>query len=99
MCMNVDEFVERKVLPEYRPIVAMLRELLHETVPDAEELVSYGQPMYRRNGLVFAWLTASGSGISLGFRRGVEFEDRYGLLRGTGKWARNIRMKNPGDVT
>ena len=87
--MNVDEFVETKVLPEFRPIVALLRELLHEMVPDVEELIYYGQPMYRRNNLVF-----SRSGIALGFRRGADFEDKFGLLEGQGKWARNIIIKS-----
>lgn len=92
--MNVDEFVERKVLPEFRPIVVLLRELLHDMAPDAEELIYYGQPMYRRNNLVFAWITPSKTGISLGFRRGADFEDTYGLLEGKGKWARHIKMKS-----
>jgi hypothetical protein len=30
--------------------------------------------------------------------RGVGFEDKYGLLRGTAKHARFVRMKNVGDV-
>lgn len=41
---TVDEFVQHKVLPEFRPVVAMLRELMRECAPDASEIMSYGIP-------------------------------------------------------
>jgi hypothetical protein len=46
--MTVDEFVKTKVLPEYRDIVSMLRELMHEMAPDVKEVMSYGIPVYKR---------------------------------------------------
>ena len=100
--MNVDEFVATRVLPEYRPVVTMLRELLREMAPDAEELMYYGLPMYRRGNMVFAWISPSKTGINLGFQAGATFEDTYGLLGGKGKWARNIHIASvdavPRDV-
>jgi hypothetical protein len=36
--------------------------------------------------------------ITFAFRQGAYFEDRYGLLRGVGKHARHVRMKNLGDL-
>jgi hypothetical protein len=97
MSMTVDEFVETKVLPEFRPIVAAIRSLMKEAAPTVREVFTYGAPMWVHKKVV-AWITPSKSGVSLGFQTGAYFEDRYGLLRGTGKHARNVRMKSVEDV-
>jgi hypothetical protein len=47
--MTVDEFVESKVLPEYRGIVDELRKLKRQHAPHVRELMSYGLPMYAQN--------------------------------------------------
>ena len=39
---TVDEFIESKVQPDHRDIVAMIRELMLKTAPNARELISYG---------------------------------------------------------
>ena len=91
--MAVDEFVEAKVLPQYRPIVALVRKLFCQVAPDAEEVIYYGQPMYRYNNRAFAWITPSKSGVSVGFLGGgTSFGDKYGLLRGEGKASRNVKF-------
>ena len=95
--MTVDEFVARKVVPEFRPVVAAIRKVMKESAPDAQEVISYGIPMY---GLKrpLAWINPSKTGITFGFRQGASFADRYGLLRGTGKHAKHVRMRNLGEV-
>jgi hypothetical protein len=95
--MTVDQFVATKVVPEFRPVVAAIRKVMKESAPDAHEVISYGIPMY---GLKkpLAWINPSKIGITLGFRQGASFADRYGLLRGTAKHAKHVRMKNLGDV-
>ena len=95
--MTVDEFVERKVLPEFQPIVAAIRSLIKDSAPVAREVISYGVPMYVQRTAV-AWITPSKSGISVGFQQGAYFEDKYGLLRGAGKHARNVRMRELSDL-
>ena len=95
--MTVDEFVESKVLPEFKPIVAAIRSVMKESAPGAREVISYGVPMYIQRTAV-AWITPSKSGISFGFQQGAYFEDRYGLLRGAGKHAKNVRMRKLSDV-
>src|ERR1700674_3827997 len=95
--MTVDEFVKSKVLPEFRPVVAAIRTLMKENAPHAKEAISYGIPMY---GLKkpLAWINPSKTGVTFGFREGASFEDKYGLLRGVGKHARHVRMKNLDQV-
>ena len=95
--MTVDEFVESKVLPEFRPVVAEIRSLMNEFAPDLREVISYGVPMYVKR-TPLAWITPSKTGITFGFQQGAYFDDRYGLLRGVGKHARHVRMRSLGDV-
>ncbi len=42
--MTVDDFVRTKVLPELQPVVAMIRELMIESAPGVQEIISYGNP-------------------------------------------------------
>jgi hypothetical protein len=79
MGMTVDEFVASKVLPEFRPVVAAIRKVMKESAPDAREVISYGIPMYGMKRPV-AWINPGKTGITLGFRQGASFADRYGLL-------------------
>jgi hypothetical protein len=95
--MTVDEFVASKVLPEFRPVVAAIRKVMKESAPDAHEVMSYGIPMYGLKRPV-AWINPSKSGITFGFRQGASFADRYGLLRGTAKHSKHLRMRNLGEV-
>jgi hypothetical protein len=95
--MTVDEYVKTRVQPEHRPVVAAVRGLMREVAPDAREAISYGMPTYGQNKPV-AWINASKSGITFGFRQGAYFEDRYGLLRGVAKHARKVSMERLDDV-
>ena len=96
--MTVDEFVKAKVRPEYQGLVAELRALMRKEAPKAREVMSYGLPMYFQAKSAFAWLSPNQKGISVGFREGVQLEDRYGLLRGTVKHARHIQVKSLDDL-
>jgi uncharacterized protein YdhG (YjbR/CyaY superfamily) len=70
LAMTVDEFVERKVLPEFRPIVAAIRTLMRECAPDIHEAISYGMPVYKRK-RIFAWISPTKRDITFGFSRGT----------------------------
>ncbi len=95
--ITVDEFVKTKVLPEFQPIVAVLRKLLHKYAPDAREFMSYGIPNYKgKRGL--AVISPAKKHITLAFSRGADFEDKYGLLEGVGKVSKNVRFKNLEDI-
>jgi hypothetical protein len=95
--MSVDEFAETKVLPQYRNIVSILRELMHEVAPDAKEIISYGIPAYKRKRII-AVISPTKKGITFAFSRGAEFKDEYGLLEGEGKVSKNVRIKSMTDV-
>jgi len=89
----VDEFVKSRVLPEFQPVVAMLRDLMRETAPEVKEVISYGIPAYKGRKLL-AVINPTKNYITFGFSRGAEFEDHYGLLRGEGHVSKHVRIRN-----
>lgn len=92
--MSVDEFVAAKVPPEFRPIVAAIRGLIKECVPHAQEVFSYGMPVYKGKTLL-PWINPPKKDVTLSFTRGDQLEDKYGLLYGDAKGgARHVKMKN-----
>jgi hypothetical protein len=95
--MTVDEFVKARVLPEFQPIVAMLRELMREMAPDVIEEISYGIPAFRGN-RILAVISPTRKDITFAFSRGAEFEDRYGLLQGKGKVSKHVKIKDVQSV-
>ena len=95
--MTVDDWVAKHVPVEYRALVAEVRVLLTKNMPGVTELISYNMPVYRYEKPV-AWINAGKKGISVGFRNGTEINDRYGLLRGAGKGARNVSLKDAKDL-
>jgi uncharacterized protein YdhG (YjbR/CyaY superfamily) len=95
--MTVDEFVKKRVLPEFHPVVAVIRELMKDYAPNAEEIISYGIPAYKAK-RILAVISPTKKDITLSFSRGAEFEDKYDLLRGVGKVSKYVKMKNLADV-
>ena len=94
---TVDAFVSARVLPEFRPIVAKLRELMKAYQPEITELMSYGIPCYRSRRIV-AVISPTKKDITLSFSRGAQFADKYGLLRGVGKSSKHLKLKSLADV-
>ena len=95
--LTVDEFVKTRVLPEFQPIVAMVRELMKECAPKATEVISYGIPVYKIK-KIFAVISPNKEGITFSFTHGTEFEDKYNLLRGVGKVSKHVKIKNLANV-
>lgn len=99
---SIKVFIETKVLPEYRPIVSEIRDLIKETAPDVTEEMRggteayYSVPAYRLKRIIMV-ISPSKQGITLAFSKGASFEDSYGLLEGVGKQAKNVRMKTMDD--
>ena len=53
--MSVNEFVEARVGPEFRPVVAAIRGLMKEHAPKANEVISYGIPMFKHHGMLVGY--------------------------------------------
>jgi hypothetical protein len=95
--MTVDEFVETRVLPEFHPVVALIRGLMKEYEPEVKEIISYGMPCFQKKNIL-AYITPNKEGITFSFVHGKLFEDKYGLLRGKAKWARYVRIKEVAEA-
>ena len=94
---SVDEFVEGKVLPEFREIVELIRAYMRELAPGVQEMISYGIPAYKGK-RILAVISPTKKDITFSFSRGSQFEDKYNLLRGVGKSSKHIKFKKAGDV-
>lgn len=95
----VEEFIEEKVLPEYRPLVEAFRTLVKQDFPQLKEEMRggteayYGTPVYRYNHILVT-ISPTKHGITYAFSEGKKFEDKYKMLEGVGNKTLNIRLKS-----
>ena len=89
--MTIEEHIHAKVLPQFHPIVSKLREFMHNIAPKSTELISYGVLMWKgKRPLVL--ISPTKKDITFSFTFGAYFEDRYNLLRGSGKHSKFIKI-------
>lgn len=94
---TIDDFLKYRVLPEHKPIVAMLRALMCQCAPEAREEISYGILMWKqRRGL--AVVSPTKKDITFAFSQGAKFEDKFELLQGVGKVSKHVKIKNVKDT-
>ncbi len=98
MTSTVDEYVKTKIAPQHHDIVRALRDLMRDCAPNAIEKIAYDMLVWKAKKL-FAYITPNKKGITFSFTHGVDFEDKYGLLKGTAKTSRFVKIKNVQDVT
>ena len=70
-----------------------LRSLLLQTDIHFLESIKWGNPVYEKQGKV-CYLAAGKSYISLGFFRGADLRDNKGLVEGTGKKMRHVKIRD-----
>ena len=91
--LTVEEFIQKRVRPEFHPVVALIRELMKECAPHAREIISYGIPAYRgRN--ILAVISPTQKDITFAFSHGAQFDDPYHLLKGVGHVSKHVKLKN-----
>lgn len=90
---TVDEFVRDKVRPELLDVAALVRSLMAEGAPNAREMMSHGLPMWIDRSTL-AWISPTKNDITFSFAFGVDFEDRFGLLKGEAKNARFVKIRS-----
>lgn len=54
---EIDDYLAKVAEPK-RATLKKLRQTIHDIVPDAEEVISYGMPAFRMNGIVIAGFAA-----------------------------------------
>ncbi|HYM50271.1 MAG TPA: DUF1801 domain-containing protein [Candidatus Limnocylindrales bacterium] len=89
--------------PEIRAVALRARQLLATEMPDAVEQVKPGWKVmqYGANASMQAQLIViqpQANWVNLGFAHGSELPDPVGLLEGTGKGIRHVKLRTVKDV-
>lgn len=65
---------------------------------DVRELLHDGHPTACVGDAAFGYVNAFKAHVNVGFFRGAELSDPSGLLEGTGKFMRHVKLRPEGDV-
>ena len=101
MADEVDAYLETQAA-QVREIAERTRRLVREEMPTAVEwltgwkTVAYG-PVPKMSQVVYA-LVFHGNYVNLEFAAGVNLPDPAGLLEGTGKSLRHVKLRSTADV-
>lgn len=95
--MTVDEYIDR-LKPTHREVAEELRHIVKEVAPAATETIKWRMPWFELNGLL-CYMDSTKEHIRFGFYKGAEIPDPEGLLEGTGKTGRHIKLRDIGDIT
>lgn len=93
---SVDSYI-RKLKPPLREIASELRALVKSSAPGIEEDIKWGKPWYSKDGYI-CYISASKSHITFGFAKGARLNDPRGLLEGTGKGMRHVKVRSLNDI-
>ncbi len=79
------------------PLMEELRRFIHETLPGAAEGLSYGAPVFFNvNKAPVIYLYGSKDHVNFGFLKYTELPDPNGVLQGSGKPSKHIKVY-PGE--
>ncbi len=73
-------------------------EVMRDCGDDVRELLHDGHPTACARDAAFAYVNAFQAHVNVGFFRGAELVDPEGLLEGTGKFMRHVKLRPERDV-
>ena len=73
-------------------------EVMRNCGADVRELIHDDQPTACVGDAAFAYVDAFTAHVNVGFFRGAEIDDPKGLLEGTGKFMRHVKLRPDRDV-
>ncbi len=73
-------------------------EVMHDCGDDVQELLHDGHPTACVADAAFAYVNAFKAHVNVGFFRGAEIADPDGLLEGTGRFMRHVKLRPERDV-
>jgi hypothetical protein len=84
--------------PELRNVVRGLKNLVKDTVPETRETVNaWGIPTFEQKD-PFCFYMVGKNHVTFGFHYGTSLEDPQGLLEGTGKNIRHVKLRSLEDL-
>jgi len=93
---QVDQYIENA--PEsQKELLKALRALIHSSVPKATEQYKWSRPVYTTT-KDFCYLVSNKKHVNLGFMNFDKISDSEGLLEGTGKNMRHVKIKSIKDI-
>ena len=73
-------------------------EVMRACGDDVRELLHDGHPTACVGDVAFGYVNAFKAHVNVGFFRGAEIDDPEGLLEGTGKFMRHVKLKPQRDI-
>lgn len=84
--------------PQLQEVVRGLRALVRKAVPGvAESLNPWDMPTFESNGPM-CYFSVAAKHVTFGFLRGTSLDDPKGLLEGTGKNLRHVKLRKAEDL-
>jgi len=93
---KVTEYINNASL-EQKETLEMLRYLIHKTISGATEHLKWGMPVFTKT-KIFAYLRSTKNYVALGFYNIDSIHDSNGLLEGTGKNMKHLKIWKPEDI-
>jgi hypothetical protein len=88
----------RLLSEDQHALVQSVRELARKTFKPVDEEVKYGGILFSSGGVQFAGVFAYRQHVSVEFGHGASMADPHGLLEGSGKGRRHIKLRIADDV-
>ena len=83
---------------EHQEILAFLRSLIFEAMPEVKEEFKWSRPVYYRKELL-CYLLSNKNYVTIGFYKGaLELPDPKGKLEGSGKEMRHLKVRSLEDL-
>lgn len=93
----IDTYIQRKN-PALQSLASALRRLIKKTLPASTEAINpWGIPTFNVHGPI-AFMMIGKNHITFGFTRGTSLTNSAGLLEGTGKNLRHVKLKDPNQL-
>jgi hypothetical protein len=73
-------------------------DVMRDCGDDVREVLHDGHPTACVRDAAFAYVNAFTAHVHVGFFRGAELADPMGLLEGTGKYMRHVKLRPDGDI-
>lgn len=79
-------------------LISALARVIEQIAPDLEKTVKWGQGCWAQAGAPKVYLHAEPDHVQLGFYAGSTLKDPLGLLSGSGKHVRHVKVRSLSDV-
>ena len=97
MNKEITEYIDNAPTAQ-KEIMGIIRSLIHRNIENVTEEFKWSRPVFSLK-KDFAYLQANKNHVNLGFYKDFEkFNDPDGLLEGTGKTMRHIKLKKASDI-